>query len=555
VQIELFIQQNYNELNLWGGVPHATAEHLRPGKPHLCFAQAGPGEQTFLSTLAGMVNDSSLLQSGSLEENIKEPTSDLPIAINSFDEELLLKSGFGLPKEKEIVEKGGTNSSEKLTVADLLKALGIDSSKLEGKAQIIEKLTVADLLKALGIDSSKLEGKAQIIDQAIEKATMNPEKGYGLGFEKLEMGVEKGGTNSGEKLTVADLLKALGVDSSKLEGKAQIIDQAIEKATINSEKGYGLGFEKLEMGVEKGGTNSSEKLTVADLLKALGVDSSKLEGKAQIIDQAIEKATINPEKGYGLGFEKLEVGVEKDDLIKRDLLLKLNSNVEREEIATKDTQTQEKTPLGKLDPQSIRTMASESGSFDKDFVNSIADKTGSDKGQDALLFSNNQSSGKVSDAVIQTKEIEAFQKQFQTDVLTQLIRRAVLNLRNGQTEIKIDLKPEFLGHIRMHISTENQQVLVRMLTEIPFVKEIIENNINQLKTDLQNQGLEVDKFEVFVSRDSDQYARGHENTESQKMQAQSDDNEERDGMLAEEREEIIQLTDKDRGSSLIGVFA
>jgi len=39
------------------------------------------------------------------------------------------------------------------------------------------------------------------------------------------------------------------------------------------------------------------------------------------------------------------------------------------------------------------------------------------------------------------------------------------------------------------------------------------------------------------------------------MQAQSDDNEERDGMLAEEREEIIQLTDKDRGSSLIGVFA
>jgi len=547
VQIELFIQQNSNELNLWGGVPHATAEHLRSGKPHLGFAQAGPGEQTFLSTLAGMVNDSSLVQSGSLEENIKEPTSDLPIAINSFDEELLLKSGFGLPKEKEIVEKGGTNSSEKLTVANLLKALGVDSSKLEGKAQINEKLTVADLLKALGIDSSKLEGKAQIIDQAIKKATVNPEKLNGLGFEKLEVGVEKGGTNSSEKLTVADLLKALGVDSSKLEGKAQIS----EKLTVaDFLKALGVDSSKLE-----GKAQISEKLTVADLLKALGVDSSKLEGKAQIIDQAIEKAIVNPEKGYGLGFEKLEVGVEKGDLIKRDLLLKLNSNVEREEIATKDTQTQEKTPLGKLDPQSIKTMASESGSFDKDFVNSIADKTGSDKGQDALLFSNNQPSGKISDAVIHTKETGQFQKQFQTEVLTQLIRRAVLNLRSGQTEIKIDLKPEFLGHIRMHIATENQQVMVRMLTEIPFVKEIIENNINQLKTDLQNQGLEVDKFEVFVSRDSDQYARGHENTEFSKMQEESDTKEKADGMLAEEGEEIIQLTDKDRGSSLICVFA
>jgi len=87
------------------------------------------------------------------------------------------------------------------------------------------------------------------------------------------------------------------------------------------------------------------------------------------------------------------------------------------------------------------------------------------------------------------------------------------------------------------------------------VKEVIENNINQLKTDLQNQGLEVDKFEVFVSKDSDQYARGHENTESSKMQAQSDDNEERDGILTEEREEITQLTEEGRGSSLIGVFA
>ena len=101
------------------------------------------------------------------------------------------------------------------------------------------------------------------------------------------------------------------------------------------------------------------------------------------------------------------------------------------------------------------------------------------------------------------------QDGLRTQTLDQIIRKAVVYMRNGQHEAKIELKPEFLGHVRMQVTTENHQVTVKILTEFGFVKEMVENNIHQLKADLQQQGLQVDKLEVTVSNDSDENKHSH----------------------------------------------
>jgi flagellar hook-length control protein FliK len=54
----------------------------------------------------------------------------------------------------------------------------------------------------------------------------------------------------------------------------------------------------------------------------------------------------------------------------------------------------------------------------------------------------------------------------------------------------------------MQIVTESHQVAVRIVAEIPFVKDMLENNLHQLKAELQAQGLEVDELEVSVAHDS-----------------------------------------------------
>jgi flagellar hook-length control protein FliK len=49
-------------------------------------------------------------------------------------------------------------------------------------------------------------------------------------------------------------------------------------------------------------------------------------------------------------------------------------------------------------------------------------------------------------------------------------------------------------------------MVVRILTEQPMVKEIIETHLHQLKAELHHQGLTIDRFEVMVKPDVDQQA-------------------------------------------------
>jgi len=86
-------------------------------------------------------------------------------------------------------------------------------------------------------------------------------------------------------------------------------------------------------------------------------------------------------------------------------------------------------------------------------------------------------------------------------VFEQIVQRAAVQLKNDQGEINIDLKPDFLGRVRMQILTENQQVTVRIVTELAAVRDMIETGLHQLKSVLQSQGLQVERLEVAVADD------------------------------------------------------
>ena len=122
-----------------------------------------------------------------------------------------------------------------------------------------------------------------------------------------------------------------------------------------------------------------------------------------------------------------------------------------------------------------------------------------------LLSSQNQNTEKTFEAASQSIQTDTGQDSLRSQTLEQIVRKAVIYMRNGQHEAKIDLKPGFLGHVRMQVIIENHQVTVKILTESGFVKDMVENNIYQLKADLQQQGLSVDKLEVAVSSDSEDY--------------------------------------------------
>jgi flagellar hook-length control protein FliK len=112
---------------------------------------------------------------------------------------------------------------------------------------------------------------------------------------------------------------------------------------------------------------------------------------------------------------------------------------------------------------------------------------------------------KPAEAAAAAKSRDTAAAPVKTDVFEQIVQRAAVHVKSEQGEIRIDLKPEFLGHVRLQIVTDNQQVTVRILTELPMVRDMIESNIHQLKSDLQQQGLQVERVEVAVSDDPRQH--------------------------------------------------
>jgi hypothetical protein len=144
------------------------------------------------------------------------------------------------------------------------------------------------------------------------------------------------------------------------------------------------------------------------------------------------------------------------------------------------------------------------------------DGDGKDSG---FLFSQDQTGQHLARLDNTVPSSEAASRSLLPQTLDQIVQRAVLSFNNGQHQIELHLKPDFLGHIRMQIISEGQQVAIKMVAEIPFVKDMLENNLHQLKAELQSQGLDIDELEVSVAHDSHAERDVHQNAEATRHQA------------------------------------
>ena len=89
-------------------------------------------------------------------------------------------------------------------------------------------------------------------------------------------------------------------------------------------------------------------------------------------------------------------------------------------------------------------------------------------------------------------------------VARQIIDRISFRGTGSQKEINIKLDPPSLGSIRVNVSTSGESVRTTIITENSFVKQVIENNLPQLKDSLASQGIKVDQFSVLVGGQPEQ---------------------------------------------------
>jgi flagellar hook-length control protein FliK len=89
-------------------------------------------------------------------------------------------------------------------------------------------------------------------------------------------------------------------------------------------------------------------------------------------------------------------------------------------------------------------------------------------------------------------------------VMQQVIARFALISSEGHSIMRLQLKPEQLGQLRMHLEMEGQNIVAKMQVENQQVKAILEQNQQHLKDALDNQGIKVSNFEVSVKKENSQ---------------------------------------------------
>jgi flagellar hook-length control protein FliK len=83
-------------------------------------------------------------------------------------------------------------------------------------------------------------------------------------------------------------------------------------------------------------------------------------------------------------------------------------------------------------------------------------------------------------------------------VINQIVENAQIIVKGDKKEIKIHLDPPSLGSIHMKVTMESNSMKVTAIADTPYVKEVIESNLNELKRSLADSGIKVEQFSVFV---------------------------------------------------------
>lgn len=83
-------------------------------------------------------------------------------------------------------------------------------------------------------------------------------------------------------------------------------------------------------------------------------------------------------------------------------------------------------------------------------------------------------------------------------VLPQIVQKAQVILRDGSSEMRMQLVPEHLGKLEMKIVVHDGMVTARFMVENAQVKSMIEGNLSQLKQSLESMGFHIDNFAVGV---------------------------------------------------------
>ncbi len=80
----------------------------------------------------------------------------------------------------------------------------------------------------------------------------------------------------------------------------------------------------------------------------------------------------------------------------------------------------------------------------------------------------------------------------------------------NRSEVTVQLKPDHLGRMKVIAESTTAGLVVRIATESPAAKQLLESNLPGLQHALQDQGLKIERIDILVQERSDPWpSAGH----------------------------------------------
>jgi flagellar hook-length control protein FliK len=92
----------------------------------------------------------------------------------------------------------------------------------------------------------------------------------------------------------------------------------------------------------------------------------------------------------------------------------------------------------------------------------------------------------------------AMPKTVEESIMTQLSGRVTEAIKSGVNEIRLLLRPESLGEMRVKLTLDGEVVMGKIYVENQQVKHIVEANLQTLRDSLGQHGLQTGSFDVDV---------------------------------------------------------
>jgi flagellar hook-length control protein FliK len=420
-----------------------------------------------------------------------------------------------------------------------------------GKNRPIDFTEVSAELVALGINPADLQIKtpdqtdeesqltqaSEIIRNAILKISQTLGITINQGLENLQLAapsqnvVDQFADILNALKGIAGLLDEAVKNNEPIEISGKVFDMAMAASV---EKTLRVETFRIEMALEIAGISGAVAQSAAgknNLPVSAGIvtalDPQLLSMPASQVKQAFGEAILSKEQTVETLFSKLaetlkgETTPDKTQLINKIAeLATAANNVKAQVEAVSDTSSEaaDKAPdpgvfgskimrtLLKIDTEAANTAAAK-GAEKLDLSKTIKmilakDFAGaeSEDGKIRTMLTGVDAAKGPTNILLNTADLRssALPRTLEESVMNQLTEKVQTALKTGVTEIRLLLRPESLGEMRVKLTMNGDVVMGKIYVESQQVKHIVESNLQMLKDSLAQHNLQTGSFDVNV---------------------------------------------------------